>query len=372
MSTRLILATLIAAWLGACSDEAPSLKAPPVRVEGEIVTLVNAENAGFLKLATVVADTGGELRLPGRLIWDETRTVRVFPQLGGRVSGIAVDVGNAVKSGQTLAVLQSADYGLAQSDARRAAADWRVAEQARERSRVLREAGVVAEKDWQQAEAEAVRAQAEAARTSRRLAGLGGDGDGSYVLKAPLAGTVVERNINPGMEYRAEQAGAPMFVITDPTALWFQLDAGEGDVAALKPGEPIHFSVKQYPGEIFKGRITRVADFVDPQSRTIRVRGEVGNADRRLKGEMFIEARVELPPSQALHVPAGAIFLQGDTRYAFVEEAVGRYRRQKVDAGNEHEGWLDVWSGLKAGDKVVIEGNLHLLKYFKPQAGKGK
>ncbi len=107
-------------------------------------------------------------------------------------------------------------------------------------------------------------------------------------------------------------------------------------------------------------------------SRTIRARGEVANADRCLKGEMFVQASVELPPSRALHVPAGAVVLQGDTRYAFVEEAAGRYRRQKVDAGNERDGWVDIWSGLKAGEKVVVEGNLHLLKYFKPQAGARK
>ncbi len=367
MTRKTIIATALACVLAACSEQAPPQKEAPVRVEGDIVSLADAGNAGFLKLANVEGDQGGLLSLPGRLIWDETRTVRVVPQVSGRVASIAVDLGNAVKSGQALAVLQSADYGLAQSDARRAAADLRVAEQARERSRILKEAGVIAEKDWQQAEAEAVRAQAEAGRSSRRLAGLGGDGDGSYVLKTPLAGIVVERNVNPGMEYRAEQAGAPLFVVTDPTVLWLQLDAGESDVAALKPGEPVRFRVKQYPGEQFKGKITQVADYVDPQSRTIRIRGEVANADRRLKGEMFVQASVELPPSQALHVPASAIFLQGDTRYAFVEEAAGRYRRQKVEAGNEHDGWLDVWSGLKAGDKVVVEGNLHLLKYFKPQ-----
>ena len=178
------------------------------------------------------------------------------------------------------------------------------------------------------------------------------------------------------MEFRPEQAAAPLFVITDPSSLWLQLDASEADLGNLKPGEVFAIESKQYPGERFKGVIRHVADFVDPVSRTIKVRGEVANADRRLKGEMFVQGLVELPALPVLRVPAAAVFLLGNQRYVFVEEGPGRYRRQLVEAGGEREGWIAVQSGLKEGEKVVIEGNLHLLKFFKlapkvaPQAAK--
>lgn len=374
MNKKILLMILVAASaaLSGCGEHPAEQKQNAVRVEGDIATLVDESSASFLKVAVVEVDKGSELRLPGRLVWNETRTVRVMPQVGGRVASISADLGDRVKAGQALAVLLSPDYGQAQSEAHQAAADLRVAEQARERSRALREAGVIAEKDWQAAEADFVRARAESQRTSRRLAGLGGDGDGSYTLRSPLAGVVVERNLNPGMEYRPDQAASPLFVVTDPTSLWLQLDASEMDVRHLKPGETVALEVKGLAGESFKGTIRQVADFVDPQTRTIHVRGEVANTDRRLKGEMFVQARVELPPSDALHVPASAVFLQGDQRYVFVEEKPGRYRRQRVDASDERDGWLDVRSGLKAGDRVVVEGNLNLLKYFRPQAGAAK
>ena len=80
---------------------------------------------------------------------------------------------------------------------------------------------------------------------------------------------IVERNLNPGMEFRPDQSGAALFVVTDPRSLWLQLDASEADLASLKAGEPVMVEVKQYPGEQFKGVIRHVADFVDPQSRTI-------------------------------------------------------------------------------------------------------
>lgn len=366
MKQNLILIALMLALAG-CSGEPEAVKEAAIKVDGEHVILSEPDKATFLKVATVEKDKGGMLRLPGRLVWNEEKTVRVFPQLAGRVLSIAVDVGATVKVGQPLAVLSSPDYGQALADARKAKADAQVATQALERNRQLREAGVIAEKDWQQAEAGAVAARAEAERAGRRLAGLGGDSDGSYVLRSPLAGVVVERNLNPGMEFRPEQAATALFVITDPASLWVQVDAGEADLASLKKGETLLIESKQYPGERFTGTIRHVADFVDPASRTIKVRGELPNADRRLKGEMFVNALVELPLSSALRAPAAAVFLFSDKRYVFVEEAPGHYRRQPVEAGAERDGWIDIHSGVNEGDKVVIEGNLHLLKFFKPQ-----
>lgn len=371
MKLSTLLITLLLALAG-CSAEPEAQKAAAVKVDGDLALLAEPDKATFLKLATVEKDKGGLLRLPGRLVWNEEKTVRVFPQVGGRVQSIAVDIGNPVKIGQTLAILSSPDYGQALADARKARADAQVAAQALERNRVLREAGVVAEKDWQQAEATAIAAKAEAERASRRVAGLGGEGDGTYALRSPLAGTVVERNLNPGQEFRPDQSGSPLFVVTDPGSLWIQVDAGEADLSKLKKGEPLLIESKQYPGERFKGVIRHVADFVDPNTRTIKIRGEVPNADRRLKGEMFVNALVELEPTAALRAPAAAVFLFGNKRYVFVEEAPGRYRRQAVEAGAEREGLIDLTAGVKEGDKVVIEGSLHLLKYFKPAAAAEK
>lgn len=354
--------------LTACSGEHEASHEAAIKGEGERVSLSEPDKADFLKLAAVERDKGGVLRLPGRLVWNEEKTVRVFPQIGGRVQSIAVDVGNVVKTGQTLAVLNSPDYGQAQADARKAQADLHVATQALERNRQLREAGVIAEKDWQLAEATSAAARAEAERAGRRLSGLGGDGDGAYVLKSPLAGTVVERNLNPGMEFRPDQAGSPLFVVTDPASLWLQIDAGEADLANLKKGDVFLIESRQYPGEQFKGVIRHVADFVDPVSRSIKVRGEVDNAGRRLKGEMFVVALIDQAPTQALQVPASAVFLQGDKRFVFVEEAVGRYRRQLVDSAGERDGRVELKAGVKEGERVVVEGNLHLLKYLKPYA----
>ena len=368
MKRHLTNLVLILALAGCGANPEPAKEAA-IKVDGDRAILSEPDKADFLKVAAVEKDRGSTLRLPGRLVWDEDRTVRVVPQVGGRVQKIAVEIGSEVKSGQMLAILVSPDFGQAQADARKAEADRQLARQALERQRELHAAGIVADKDWQQTQAEAARAQAEADRASRRLAGLGGSSDGSYTLRSPLTGVVVERNLNPGLEFHPEQSGDPLFVVTDPTHLWLQLDASEADLAALKAGEKIGLQVKQYANERFSGVIRHVGDFVDPTTRTVRVRGEVANPDRRLKGGMFVTAFIELPPTDTLQVPAAAVFLVGEQRYVFVEEAPGRYILRPVKAGIEHGGWVDIPAGVKEGEKVIVEGNLHLIKFFKALPG---
>ena len=370
--TSLALTFTLALALAACGGDPEPAKEAAIKTEGDRAILSEPDKADFLKTVTVEKDQGSTLRLPGRLVWNEDRTVRIVPQVGGRVQKITVEIGSNVKAGQMLAILSSPDFGQAQADARKAQAEQQLARQALERQRELHAAGIVADKDFQQTQAEAISAQAEAERASRRLAGLGGASDGSYTLRSPLAGVVVERNLNPGLEFRPEQGGDPLFVVTDPTSLWLQLDASEADLAALKAGEKTSLQVKQYPNERFSGVIHHVGDFVDPTTRTIRVRGEVPNQDRRLKGGMFVTALIELPPTQTLLVPVAAVFLVGEQRYVFVEEATGRYILRAVQAGPERNGRIEILAGVKEGEKVIIEGNLHLIKFFKTLPGQPK
>lgn len=351
--------------VAACSGEPEVQREPSVKVEGDRAILSEPDKATFLKTEVVRLDQGSTLRLPGRLVWNEDRTVRVFPQVGGRVQRILVEVGDSVKAGQALAVLSSPDFGVAEAENSKAEADLAVARKAHARSRELFEAGVIAAKDWEQSEADLARAQAEAQRAARRLSGLGGSAGGDYRLVAPIAGVVVERNLNPGLEFRPDQASAPLFVVTDPSSLWVQMDASERDLGALQPGRKFALEARQYPGEKFVGQVKHVADFVDPTSRTIKVRGELANKDRRLKGEMFVEAQVDIPVVSRLLVPAPAVLLQGDKRYVFVAVGAGVFERREVTVVGEGTGDLEVSAGVAAGEKVVVEGNLHLGRFFR-------
>jgi cobalt-zinc-cadmium efflux system membrane fusion protein len=256
----------------------------------------------------------------------------------------------------------SPDFGQAQADARKAQADVALSTEALKRTRELHANGVSAGKDLQQAEADHARATAEADRALGKLAGYGqpSGADPHFLLKSPVAGTVVERNLNPGQELRPDQPGVPLFVVTDPTRLWVSLDASEADLRLLKPGLELVITSNQFPEDAFAGHLTQLSDFVDPVTRTVKLRGEVPNADRTLKAEMFVSARLKLPRGDTPTVSAKAVYLEGVRRFVFVRGEGGAYTRRAVRVGPEVNGRVPILVGLKEGEEVVTAGNLFL------------
>ncbi len=358
------------ALLAACQKPEQRKDEPGPMVEGENIVFAASQKAlpGIVR-EPVRAGVERVLRLPGRLVWNEDRTARIYSPFAGRVERILVQPGAQVSAGQALAELASPDFGSAQAESRKAAADLALAQQSAERQRELHAHGVVAARELQQAEADFVRAQSEAARAGERIKLYGGNRsvDQRFVLRSPVAGVVVEKAINPGQEIRPD-AAAPLFVVTDPSELWVQLEAAEGDLAGLKPGIGVELVSAQYPGERFAAEVVQVADFVDPATRTVKVRGKVANPQRRLKGEMYVSGEMSFKGEGGLFVPAKAVYLGGDKHFVFVAVNDHAFQRREVTVGAETQGLLAVLSGLKEGELVVSEGNLHLQQILKTQA----
>lgn len=378
-TSLLLPALLLGLLLGGCHRAPPEAAAAAEEpsVEGDTVTLsAAAATAGGLATALPVPAGPRSLVLPGRLVWNEDRTVRVSSPFSGRVVSIEVKPGDRVTAGQTLAWLSSADYGSAQADARKARAALELARKNAARSQDLYEHGVAAARDAEQAAADLTAAEAEAQRAEARLKLFGDRADGvdqRYRLTSPIAGTVVEKTLNPGQEVSADAGGAPLFVISDPAQLWVQLDEPEAGLAAIAPGQSIALVTPVYPGETFTAQLEQVGDFIDPQTRTLKLRGRVANADRRLKAEMFVSATLSLPAAAnpRLSVPATAVFLHEDQQQLFVAGADHRYRLQRVKTAPGGDGSVTVIEGLKPDEAVVTAGNLFLLQLLQHAAKAG-
>lgn len=357
---------LAAAALAAC-DNGPKKPPPPQpRIEGQAVIFP----AGSPQVSALVSERieprkEAVLRFNGRLVWDEDRTVRVASPFAGRVQSIAVRLGDTVHAGQKLAVIAAPDLGLAQSEARKAEQDDALAQKNLARVSELHAAGVAPTKDLQAAQAEAGRAAAERSRTYARLKLYGAAAsavDQRFVLSAPIAGVVVERNLNPGQELRTDNQGDKgLFVISDPQRLWFVLDVAEADAGAVKAGKEVQIGATMLGEDTVTGTITHVADFVDPQTRTVKVRGTLENPGRRVKAEMFVTAELKVPAARGFIVPAKAVFLRGEQNYVFVDTGDSRFVRKPVRLGPATiDGHQVVLEGLAAEEKVVTEGGLLL------------
>jgi cobalt-zinc-cadmium efflux system membrane fusion protein len=366
---------VLATALSACHKPAPEVpleKIPGAHILGD--TIVFAKESPQLAAIRVVAaepERLSLLRINGRIVWDETRTARVNSPLAGRIVSLHSEPGKEVRKGDTLAVISSPDYGQAQAEARRAQTALKQSEQVLSRNMELHAAGVIALKELQAAETEHAQSRAELERTMARAWSYGDVGkiDQQFRLRAPIDGVVVTRRANIGQEVRPDQGSEEaMFVISDPTRLWVNLDIPEAMTTIVAVGENLRISAPALPGEAFSARVQYVSDFVDPNSRMVRARASLDNWARRLKSEMYVAADVEVPPSSTLRVPSTGVFLLESRHYVFAEESAGRYVRRQVLAEEGSLGFMRIVEGLHAGDKVVADGALLLQQMLNQNA----
>ena len=358
-----LLSALLACCLGACEKNKEAPAENSAKITGVTITFpADSPQLKNIQTIKVEAPQQRELQVPGRLVWDEDRTVRIFTPFAGRVTRIIAKVGDRVNAGQAIAELTSPDFGQAQADARKAHADLAAKTAQLARLKELTDAGVAAGKDLQQATSDQQSADAEFRRATARLSLFGDVSkvDQRFVLKSPITGVVVERTVNPGQELRPDQPTAPQFVVTDPTSLWVQLDANEADLKNLNAGTTFFLTTSQYPDDTFAAELRQVADFIDPVTRSLKLRGAVTNADRRLKAEMFVTARILLPKGDSPMVADKAVFLDGVRSFVFVKTAPGSFTRRSVRVGSSYGSALPVLAGLKEGEEAVVSGALYL------------
>ena len=354
---------------------------------------VGAPQQSSLSVETVKPLSKENVKVTGRLAWDEETTVRVFSSVAGRVNQIKANIGQQVKEGDTLAAMASVDFGQAQADASKADADLRLAERSLTRLKDLFEHGAAAKKDVEAAEDDFENKQAEKARAQARLKLYGVEGgtvDGMFPLKSPISGMIVEKSINPGQEVRSDMMLAsdarlvqPLFVISSPSRLTVVLDVTELETSNLKVGQELDVTSRAYPDKVFKGKLELVGGSIDPITRTVKVRGFVDNPDGLLKAEMYVGVSIATkasesgpsvvnvpetgitaaggkPVSPSVEVSSNAIFLKDSRHFVFVEKEPGKYERKPVEVGNETEGRVCVTAGLTPGERVVTRGSLLL------------
>ena len=343
---------------------APAEAPDTPRVEGERITFSRAfADRAKLKFAPVSrAMLVPVVNAVGTVAFNPEHVAAVGTRLKGLVSRVTKFEGDTVELGAVLALIESAELGEAQASVSMLEAEKRAADVNLQREKTLSQKNLTTQREAEVAGVEAERYQLLLGAARQKVEALsGGVGSrpgklGSYELRAPLKGTIVERHIAPGQSVEGQLVA---FRIADLDHLWVELDVFERNLSKIRIGDRVELSPLAAQSENFEGRVAHVGAVIDTETRSAPIRVEVDNRDRKLRAGQAVNARIHAASAgeqQSTLVPSSAITFVDGKSTVFVKSGENAVRVVKLETGTSNGHETEAISGVNPGDEVVSEG----------------
>jgi RND family efflux transporter MFP subunit len=353
----------------------PAPASGPDSVSPDLEVLLTPDSVSRLGIKTAKVGTASptsSIELPGTVMVDAYREVKVTPVAAGIVTRVQVELGAAVKRGAPLATLFSSELADAQMKYLSMRAAFEADHKKLDRTEQLVTIGAASRQELEDVTAMHAAHETELEATRRRLLLLGLAPDriarleapsqvvSDVTVPAPIDGVVTARSANLG---QVVGLGQELFTVTDLSNLWVIGDLYEQDFQGVRVGSDAAVTTQAYPGLVIRGRVTYIDPRVDAQTRTAKVRVEAPNPGGRLRLGMFVTmAFTTSRDGGVVTVPRAAVQAIGDRQVVFVaapgEE--GKFVGRPVRLGNLMGDVYVVLSGLKPGEIVVTEGSFFL------------
>jgi len=335
--------------------------------QSEIVT-EEMFNPTFLKnieIHTVtVANVEQQLRLTGKVDYDQDRIIHYIPLVSGRVISTHFHLGDRVERGQTMAVIRSPE--LSEMEAERIGIEAGIAVLRRELESVqsMYRINLASQRELLEAQGQLKQAEADLDMIRSNLSFFGSSGaDGTFTIRSPIGGFVIERNIAAGMHIVAEDE--PLFVVADISRVWVIANLYAGDLMFAREGMPVEIRTSAYPGEVFNGKINVMSQFFAPEEHVLRARIVMPNDDLRLKPEMAVDVTLrDIRETEMAVVPTQALIFDNN-RHFVVKQTADCFAITEVTLYAQINGISYIKAGLEVGDKVVIKDNLLMYSRLK-------
>jgi cobalt-zinc-cadmium efflux system membrane fusion protein len=357
--------------LAACSTDAAD-KAAAAATTPRTFTLTAEQRAKITVDTVRLTDFRPVLDVTGTVAFNGDRSTQVLSSISGPVARLVAPLGAQVSPGDLLATASSPDFASAVADLRKAEAANANAIRTTARAQALFRNDALARSDLDQSVTDSTSAAADLDAAIQALRALGvGDATIASVragaaaapieaaIRAPIAGTVVERLVNPG---QVLEAGAtPTFTIADLASMWVNASVYGADVALVRAGEAVDVIVDGAAKPV-SGRVDYVAPIVDPATKATAVRIVAENPGQLLKRDLFVQLRIHAATERRGLLVSSTAVLRDDENlpFVFIAAADGTFLRRRVTLGRHADLRYEILDGLAAGDKVVSNGALFI------------
>jgi len=361
-----LLVALLTHGFGLLGDAKPSeSEAPPIVRQGDrIVVPEKSPLRNRLSVSPVRAESiNAKLVLPAMVESDPARTAAVLTPLGGRILELKAGLGDRVRKGQVLAVIDSADLAQAYEDYDKAADAFELTRKNLERQEGQFKLGAASSRDLDQTRSDHVQAGAEYARTQARLKVLGvaaiaGKRSSLLAVEAPVGGSITTLSVARGN--MINDPTQPIMTIADLSTVWVTALVAEKDLAHVARDQDAEVELAAYPGRMLHGKVLFVSDVIEPDSRRDKLRIAFPNPDSTLKPNMFTTVTLLGEKQTRLLLPTSALLMNNDRTTVFVATAPWTFERRTVHAVLDEGTTVALDSGVEAGEQVVVKGGILL------------
>lgn len=321
------------------------------------ITIPNASRP-YITVATISPQTfAATVQAPSRVEFRAKALSTAGAVVSGRLGKIDVQVGDPVKAGTPLATLESTEAAQMRSDVLRTKDELQRAEDRARRQEAMLKSGVGLEIEWNEAKIMLREARTDYERSVQATQLLGSGSDQSVILRAPIDGVILRVNASIGT---AVEAGAVLFELGEPGALWIVADVFENDLPLIEKGAKVELQITTVSKPV-TGHVAAVSAAMQADLRRGAVYIELDNTNLPLKPGMFARAMIEVAGPKRIVLPTSAVLIKDKNQtVVYIETSDGVFEARNVLIGQAHNGFVPVLEGLEAGERVVTSGTLLL------------
>jgi cobalt-zinc-cadmium efflux system membrane fusion protein len=357
--SAVLFAVMAVATLGGCArskiDPSADTKVE-TNTDPNLFSLPHPEQ--FPVVEVELREVTDEMHVNGVIAPDVNRSVPVVSLGGGRVVEIKARLGDSVRKGQTLLLIESPDLSQAFSDYQKFKADEQLAAKQLARAQLLYDKGAIALADLETAQDADAKARVDTQTAAQRIKVLGGNLNAPSPLLpvvAPISGTIVDQQITGGSGVKSLDNSPNLFTIADLSTVWVVCDVYEDMLSRVHVGDTAEITLNAYPDQKFPGKVVNISEVLDPATRSAKVRIELPNPQGLMRAGMFVTATFKARQLiERVVIPATAVVHLHDKDWVFVPAGNNQFRRVALQLGPQtSDGFVQVASGLKPQDKVA-------------------
>jgi cobalt-zinc-cadmium efflux system membrane fusion protein len=299
-----------------------------------------------------------ELKLFGKVTANSSKMVQVFPVVGGNVTEVNVELGDYVEKGKILAKIRSGEIAEFDRERKDAQNDVSLADKNLQIAKDLFESKLNSERDVIAAKKELEKAQSELKRINEVFSIYGLSSESEYYVKAPISGFVIDKDISHDMQLRPDRS-ENIFTIAEIDDIWIIANVNETDIGQIKLGYEAQVHTLSYPDRIFTGKVDRIFNVLDPETKTMNVRISLDNKDLALKPEMNASVVVLYQEKdEKLAIPSSSIIFDKSRNFVMIFKSRSEIETRPIKVFKQLGDTTYIESGLNLGEKIISKNQL--------------